>query len=107
LNYKAVLRSVARMKKLILILMCASAFATSAQAQCFAEYKAKRDDPLRLHYGIMVLESSVCPAENDAAPLIQARLAETGWKLLNVIGVSKQTPDKTQKANAGEFYLRF
>ncbi len=107
LNYQAVKRSVLLMKKLVFTTLLAAVLAAPASAQCYAEYKAKQDDPLRLHYGIVLLDAPDCPEPAAAKQAVNARLAGTGWKLLNVIGVSAQTPDKTQKANAGEFYLRF
>ena len=32
----------------------------SAQAACYVDYKAKQGNPLKLHYGIMKLDSSEC-----------------------------------------------
>ena len=38
-----------------------------AEAACFADYKAKRDNPLRLHYGVVKLSDGACPSQGDAA----------------------------------------
>lgn len=78
--------------------------ANAAQADCFVEYKAKKDDPLRLHYGILALPGG-CPADPMAAT--GARLSGAGWTLLTVVGFGPDTPDAQQKANAGDFYLRY
>ena len=43
------------MKHALLFLTLAACLATAlpvAAADCFADYKAKQDDPLRLHYGV-------------------------------------------------------
>lgn len=80
----------------------------TAQAACYADYKAKQDSPLRLHYGIVRIgNASACPDIPTAAQQVAKRLDGTGWTLLNVIQVSTDTPSAKQKANAGEFYLRF
>ena len=34
----------------------------SAQAACYADYKAKQENPLKLHYGIMKFDSVECTA---------------------------------------------
>lgn len=81
--------------------------AGSAQAACFVEYKAKKDDPLRLHYGILQLNSASCPSKSDAAAQAASRLSKGGWTFLNVVGMSKDTPSAGKKANAGSNYLKY
>lgn len=68
------------MKQIALILALLAPM--SAQAACFADYKAKQDNPLRLHYG--VAEVSACSLPGAAAEL-DARLAQIGWQLLTVV----------------------
>ncbi|TMV04986.1 hypothetical protein FGK63_17685 [Ruegeria sediminis] len=75
-----------------------------AAAQCYADYKAKQDSPLRLHYGVMQV-SSCSPGE--AAGEVAGRLKSAGWTLLNVISVFGPEGLEKRKANAGQFYLRF
>ena len=95
------------MKPLMLTLLVALWLPAAAQAQCFAEYKAKQDNPLRLHYGILLLDSASCPGPAAATRAVTRRLAGTGWTLLNIVGLSEARPTDKQKANAGEYYLRF
>lgn len=95
------------MKKLLAPILLALLLPAAAQAQCYAEYKAKRDNPLRLHYGILMLDSASCPGPAAASRAVQQRLSGTGWTLLNVVGLSEAPPSDQQKANAGDFYLRF
>lgn len=80
--------------------------ATSAgAAECFADYKAKQDNPLRLHYGVAQL-SGACSAPAARGEL-SARLSASGWTLLNVISVFGPDGLTKRKKNAGSYYLRF
>ncbi len=83
-----------------------SGFTTAGQAaDCYADYKAKQDKPLRLHYGVMQLRGQC--AKNSAQKEITGRLSRQGWKLLNVQSVFGPEGLKKRKANAGSYYLRF
>ena len=73
-------------------------------AGCYADYKAKQDNPLRLHYG--VAEVSEC-SKNAARAELAARLAPKGWTLLNVISVFDQSGLAERKDSAGRNYLRY
>ena len=79
--------------------------ASMAQAACYADYKAKQDDPLRLHYGVIEVsgDCSVSSAERQ----LEGRLAANGWELLNVLGVFDDAGLDERKDSAGEFFLRF
>jgi len=78
---------------------------TIAQAACYADYKAKQDDPLRLHYGVAELrgDCSVGSAESQ----LRDRLAGNGWQLLNVLGVFDEAGLEERKESAGDFFLRY
>lgn len=104
LNFTATGRITIGMKQLIFSVAAVLALTSAAQADCFVEYKAKRDAPLRLHYGILALPGG-CPAMPDEATA--ARLASAGWTLLTVVSSSETSPSAQQKANAGDFFLRF
>lgn len=80
--------------------------ASAAQAACYADYKAKRDDPLRLHYGVMEVPDRACNP-SDAARVIDRRLNDAGWQLLNVLSVFGPEGLEEKRANAGDFFLRF
>jgi len=79
--------------------------ATSAQAACYADYKAKQDDPLRLHYGVVEVrgDCSVASAERQ----LQDALASIGWQLLQVEGIFDDAGLDERKDDAGEYFLRF
>lgn len=73
--------------------------------ECFADYKAKRDNPLRLHYGVAQI-SGACDAGSAKAELT-ARLAKDGWTLLNVLSVFGPDGLEQRKGDAGSYYLRY
>lgn len=104
LNFMPAKRITTGMKQLIFSAAALLALTSAAQADCFVEYKAKQDAPLRLHYGILALPGG-CPAMPDEATA--ARLASAGWTLLTVVSSSETSPTAQQKANAGDFFLRF
>jgi hypothetical protein len=74
-------------------------------ADCYADYKAKQDNPLRLHYGVIQLSGSC--KKNAAKGEIQSRIAPAGWTLLNVLSVFGPDGLQQRKADAGSYYLRF
>ena len=93
------------MKQMLTILATTLALAGTAQAQCYADYKAKKDAPLRLHYGVAQI-SGACDAGSAAAEL-GPRLAQDGWVLLQVQSVFGPEGLDQRKDSAGPYYLRF
>lgn len=84
-----------------------AASVSAAQAGCYADYKAKKDGPLQLHYGVIELPQAVCEGGRNAASVIAPRLAKQGWTLLNVLSVFDDQGLRERKASAGRYYLRF
>lgn len=86
-------------------LLVALAMAPAAlAAECYADYKAKQDNPLRLHYGVaQISQCSKATAEAELA----ARLAAKGWTLLGVMSVFDANGLAERKESAGPNYLRF
>ena len=78
---------------------------TGAHAACFADYKAKRDNPLRLHYGVAEVDGNC--TKNRATAQLEPRLAADGWTLLNVLGVFDDAGLEERKDSAGDFFLRY
>lgn len=78
---------------------------TAAGAACFADYKAKKDDPLRLHYGVAEIRGA-CTVENAEAELAP-RLAAEDWELLNIVDVFDESGLAEREASAGDHYLRY
>jgi len=101
-------RIVGDMKHTRLILYAAliSALAGPALASdCYADYKAKQDNPLQLHYGVAEIQGD-CSVENAASQLL-ARLGSDGWQLLNVLAVFDDGGLDQRKDSAGEYFLRY
>jgi hypothetical protein len=95
------------MTRLALSLAFALAVAFPAQAACYADYKAKRDNPLRLQYGVMELPDPACGNRAAAEQEVRGRLAAHGWELLNVEGTFGEDGLEQRRESAGEFFLRF
>lgn len=77
-----------------------------AAAECYADYKAKKDDPLQLHYGVAQVSDGNCSpgaASGELAP----RLAAGGWTLLNVLSTFGAEGLDERKGSAGAYFLRF
>ena len=93
--------------KMLAISALTICLASTAQAGCFAEYKAKQDDPLTLHYGVIELPDTACGSPEDAAVQIAPRVATDGWTLLNVMSVFDENGLDQRRDSAGQYYLRY
>lgn len=79
---------------------------TALQAACFASYKAKRDDPLKLHFGVAEIagdDCSVAGANEELGP----RLKKDGWKLLSIVEIVPQEKLEEVQERAGQYFLRY
>lgn len=94
------------MRHLILILALTFGAAQAAEAACYADYKAKRESPLRLHYGVAEIGDGAC-TKAAARRALTPRLAADGWALLNVVSVFDASGLEERKASAGPNYLRY
>ncbi|EBA17169.1 hypothetical protein RSK20926_09367 [Roseobacter sp. SK209-2-6] len=97
------------MKQILAIpLTCAALLALSSPvfaADCYADYKAKQNNPLKLHYGVLQIRGECSRASAQAEA--QARLNAQGWTLLNIMSVFGPEGLQQRKADAGPYYLRF
>lgn len=82
------------------------ALASPAGAACYADYKAKQDRPLRLHYGVAQVSDGNCSRRGAAGELAR-RLASNGWTLLNVLSTFGPEGLDERKASAGAYFLRY
>ena len=89
---------------LIVVALCSMAPPALA-ANCFADYKAKQDNPLRLHYGVAQINGA-CTKDAARAEL-EDRLMSEGWSLLNVLAVFDEDGLDERKESAGEYYLLY
>lgn len=78
--------------------------APAVASDCYADYKAKQDNPLRLHYGVAKVSNCSKSAAEDE---LSQRLARHGWTLLNVMSVFDESGLAERKESAGRNYLRF
>lgn len=78
---------------------------TASAAECYADYKAKKDAPLRLHYGVIALSQGCDKA--SAKQEVAARIGQDGWTLLNVLSVFDASQLSGKEDSAGQFYLRY
>lgn len=92
---------------LLLALVALLWLATPASAACYADYKAKRDNPLQLHYGVIQIDSSPCAMSNKVQSTVAGRLKAAGWQLLQVQSVFDDSGLEKRKQDAGQYFLRF
>lgn len=96
------------MKKLsVITATCFLAMAMSAQAACYADYKAKQDNPLKLHYGVMKLSDGDCGSLGNPRAIMGKRLGQNGWTLLNVLDTFDDSQLDRRRGNAGQYFLRY
>lgn len=90
----------------IALLVTAAIFlsAAHAQADCFVDYKAKRDRPLQLHYGVIQLDDAEC---EDPGPAVARRIAAEDWTLLTVMDRLSEAEAEERQEDAGAYYLRY
>ncbi len=89
-----------------LILTLAVMAATPANAACYADYKAKLDNPLRLHYGVIELPDDACTPK-DAKGQIAQRIGVDGWQLLNILSIFAADGLEQRKDSAGQYFLHY
>ena len=87
------------------LVLAFAACGAQVQAACFADYKASRENPLELQYGVAEIrgECSVPAAEQELEP----RLASDGWQLLGVLSTFDESGLEERRESAGEYFLRY
>ena len=83
------------------------ALAGAARADCYADYKAKREPPLQLAYGVAQVPQGACGSKKEAASALAPRLAAAGWTLLSVVSLFGPEGLQERKASAGDQFLRY
>lgn len=91
----------------LLALVALAWLAAPAHAACYADYKAKRDNPLQLHYGVIQIDSTPCAMSNTVQSTVAGRLKAAGWQLLQVQSVFDDAGLEKRKRDAGQYFLRF
>ncbi|MCR9127860.1 MAG: hypothetical protein NXH82_17320 [Rhodobacteraceae bacterium] len=88
-----------------LFALLAAAPGPASAETCYADYKAKQDNPLRLHYGVVQIAGEC--SRSAAAAELAPRLARQGWTLLNVLSVFGTEGLNERRDSAGAHYLRY
>ena len=94
-------------QRLFLVPLLALMLAAPAQAECYVDYKAKQDNPLRLAYGVSQVSEDACGKPKQAKAELAPRLEADGWTLLKILSSFGPEGLGERKASAGEFYLRY
>ncbi len=96
------------MKRTFLFALLAFAWVGAPlHAACYADYKASRDNPLKLHYGVMRIDTNPCAMSGKVQSIVAQRLGAAGWKLLGVQSVFDDAGLGKRKKDAGNYFLRF
>jgi hypothetical protein len=80
--------------------------ATTAEAACYADYKARRDQPYALAYGVIELPEAACNPGAAAAETAR-RIAVDGWQLLGIVSIFGPEGLEARRADAGAHFLRY
>ena len=95
------------MKTTLLTIVLALSLSGTAQAACYADYQAKTDNPLRLHYGVIQLSDAACNSTERAKIEADSRLRAGGWTLLTILSTFEDDGLNARRADAGQNFLRF
>jgi hypothetical protein len=79
----------------------------AAHGECYVDYKAKRDGPLKLAYGVAQVSDAACGNPRAARRELAPRLEAAGWTLLKIVSSFGPEGLEQRKASAGDFYLRY
>jgi len=95
-----------RFLKPLLAALSLTVLAGPVHAACYADYRARMDNPLRLHYGVIQVPQNACSV-GAARSYVAGRLGSQGWTLVEVISVFDDSGLAPRRGNAGQYYLRF
>jgi hypothetical protein len=91
----------------VLAIIVSLALTLPAEAQCYVDYKAKQDNPLRLAYGVSQVSDGACGKPGVAKSELAPRLASDGWTLLKILSSFGPEGLQERKSSAGAFFLRY
>jgi hypothetical protein len=91
--------------KISLALCFATFFSASHANECFVLYKAKKDNPLKLHLGLIQINGQC--SDHDVESITNKRLSSTGWKLLQIVTASGNIDTKKMESDLGDYFLKY
>jgi hypothetical protein len=90
----------------ITVVFCFTIMFSEAHAtQCFVLYKAKKNNPLKLHLGLMQINET-CTMK-DIGTKINNRLNSNGWTLLQIVKANENVKIEKMKRDLGEYFLKY
>ena len=95
------------MRLFIMFFAASVLLAMPASAQCYADYRAQQDSPVRFHYGVAELPASACGDIQAAATTLAPRLQQHGWILVDVLSTFGPEGLASRRERAGQFHLRY
>lgn len=79
---------VGAMKRMVPLLLTLLLAAGPAVAACQVQYKAKRDNPLKLEFGTATVPDAACGSKAAAAAALAPKLEAKGWTLLAIVAIN-------------------
>lgn len=95
------------MRLFVQVLIATLLLALPASAQCYADYRAQQNNPVRFHYGVAEIPASACGNAQAAASHLAPRLQQQGWILVDVLSTFGPEGLASRRERAGQFHLRF
>ena len=88
-----------------IFLWCACLLSVAHAEDCFVLYKAKKDNPLKLHLGLIQINGQC--SDHDVEGITSKRLSSTGWKLLQIVTASGNIDTKKMESDVGDYFLKY
>ena len=88
-----------------IFLWCACLSSVAHAEDCFVLYKAKKDNPLKLHLGLMKIDRTC--SDDAIEAVLRRRLQPAGWSLLQIVNVSQDIAVEKIKRDLGEYFLKY
>ena len=88
-----------------IFLWCACLSSVAHAEDCFVLYKAKKDNPLKLHLGLIQINGQC--SDHDVQGITSKRLSSTGWKLLQIVTASGNIDKKKMESDLGDYFLKY
>lgn len=91
---------------LLVTLATVAALAAPAHAACYAEYRAQRQSPVQLAFGVAEIRGGACNAQ-AAANYLRNTLGRSGWTLSNIVSTVNSNSAPGNSGYTNGHYLRF